>query len=334
MAKTVTSAFSEFLKDKVNLDSDISKTARTSRDWLVDQIHTFTTKDDEFPLFYQDKDIFFGSFARKTKKRALDDIDIMIGLSGNGGTYYEYSDRIEITISDSATNLKKLCNDDTNILNSRKVINKFIANLKNIGQYRKADIHLNQQAATLNLISYNWNFDVVPCFFTSEDSLGKDYYLIPDGKGNWMKTDPRIDRQKVSDINQKNQGNVLNVIRIIKYWNKRPTMPSMQSYLLENMILDYYYNKSSCSSYVDIEIPNILLYISNAIHSSVNDPKGIQGDLNTLSYDEKKKISDRAFSDYLKAIDARKYEDDKDDKSSINKWREIFGGDFPEYDGE
>ena len=113
MAKTVISAFSEFLKDKVNLDPDISKTARTSRDWLIDQIHTFTAKDDEFHSFYQDKDIFFVSFARKTKKRALDDIDIMIGLSGDGGTYYEYSDRIEITISDSATNLKKLCNDYT-----------------------------------------------------------------------------------------------------------------------------------------------------------------------------------------------------------------------------
>lgn len=334
MAETVISAFNEFLKDKVNLDPDVSKAARNSRDWLIDQIHTFATKDDEFPSFYQDKDIFFGSFARKTKKRALDDIDIMIGLSGDGGTYYEYSDRIEITIPDSATNLKKLCNDYTNILNSRKVINKFIANLKNVGQYRKADIHLNQQAATLNLISYDWNFDIVPCFFTSEDSFGKTYYLIPDGKGNWMKTDPRIDRQKVSDINQTHNGNVLNVIRVIKYWNKRPTMPSMQSYLLENMILDYYNNAVSCSEFVDIEIPNILSYISNAVYNPVNDPKGIQGNLNTLTFDDKIKISSRASIDYSKAIAARKYENDKDYKSSINKWKEIFGGDFPEYDGE
>ncbi|NRT71396.1 nucleotidyltransferase [Clostridium beijerinckii] len=333
MAKTVISAFNEFLKDKVNLDSNVSRTARTSRDWLIAQIHTFTDKDDEFPSFYQGKDIFFGSFARKTKKRELDDIDIMICLHGQGSTYYEYSDRIEITVPDSATNLKKLCNDDTNILNSRKVINKFIANLKNIGQYRKAEIHLNKQAATLNLISYDWNFDIVPCFFTNEDSCGKTYYIIPDGNGNWMKTDPRIDRQKVSDINQNHNGNVLNVIRIIKYWNKRPTMPSMQSYLLENMILDYYNTTTSCSEFVDIEIPNVLSHISSAVYNPVNDPKGIQGNLNTLTFDDKIKISSRASLDYSKAIDARNYENNKDEESSINKWAEIFGGDFPEYDG-
>lgn len=334
MAKTVISAFNEFLKDKVNLDSDISKAARTSRDWLINQIHNFTDKDDEFPTFYQEKDIFFGSFARKTKKRELDDIDIMVCLHGQGSTYYEYSDRFEITVPDSATNLKKLCNDNTNILNSKKVINKFIANLKNIGQYRKAEIHRNQQAATLNLISYDWNFDIVPCFFTTEDSLRKTYYIIPDGNGNWMKTDPRIDQQKVSDINQNHSGNVLNVIRIIKYWNKRPTMPSMQSYLLENMILNYYNTAYSCSEYVDVEIPNVLLYISTAVYCSVDDPKGIQGNLNNLSYDDIKKISARASSDYLKAVDARNYENNKDDESSINKWKELFGGDFPEYDGE
>ncbi|OOM68859.1 hypothetical protein CLOBL_52970 [Clostridium sp. BL-8] len=136
----------------------------------------------------------------------------MICLHGQGSTYYEHSARIEITVPDSATNLKKLCNDDTNILNSRKVIKKFIVNLKNIEQYRKAEIHLNKQAATLNLIFYDWN-----------------------------------------------------------------TRPTMQSYLLENMILDYYNTTTSCSEFVDIEIPNVLSHISSAVYNPVNDPKGIQG---------------------------------------------------------
>lgn len=139
----------------------------------------------------------------------------LICLHGQGSTYCEHSDRIEITVPDSATNLKKLCNDDTNILNSKKVINKFIVNLKNIEQYRKAEIHLNKQAATLNLIFYDWN--------------------------------------------------------------KRPTMPSMQSYLLENMILDYYNTTTSCSEFVDIEIPNVLSHISSDVYNPVNDPKWIQG---------------------------------------------------------
>lgn len=334
MAKTVTTAFNEFLKEKVNLDSKVSSTARSSRNWLLDQIHNFTNKDEEFPKFYKDIDIGFGSFARNTKKRELDDIDIMIGLSAQESTYCEYSDRIEITVPDSATTLKNLCNDNSNTLNSRKVINKFINNLKNIDQYKKADINRNLQAAVLNLSSYTWSYDIVPCFFTKEDSYGKTYYLIPDGNGNWMKTDPRIDRDRVSTINQKLDGNVLNVIRIMKYWNKRPTMPSMQSYLLENMILNYYDTAPSCSKYVDIEIPKILSYICNNIFNPVYDPKGIQGDLNKLSFDDKLKIQIRAACDMDKANEARDFENDNDPKSSINKWAEIFGGDFPKYDGE
>lgn len=334
MAKTVTSAFNEFLKEKVNLDSEVSSTARSSRNWLIDQIHKFIDKDEYFPTFYKDIDTGFGSFARKTKKRELDDIDIMIGLSGQGSTYCEYSDRIEIVVPDSATTLKKLCNDNTDILNSRKVINKFISNLEKIDQYKKAEIRLNQQAAVLNLTSYTWSYDIVPCFLTKEDIYGKTYYLIPDGKGNWMKTDPRIDRERVSTVNQRLNGNVLNVIRIMKYWNKRPTMPSMQSYLLENMILNYYDTAYSCSEYVDIEIPNLLSYISTNIFNSVNDPKGIQGDLNTLSWEDKVKISNRAYSDYNKSIEARNFESNNDYKSSIEKWREIFGGEFPKYDVE
>jgi hypothetical protein len=54
--------------------------------------------------------------------------------------------------------------------------------------------------------------------------------------------------------------------------------------------------------------------------------------INTLTYDEKKKISDRAYADYEKAVDARKLEGDKKMKESINKWREIFGDGFPKYE--
>lgn len=69
MSKTVKMAFNEFLKEKVNLDSDVSSTARSSRNWLIDQIHNFTNKDEKFPSFYKNIDIGFGSFARNTKKR-------------------------------------------------------------------------------------------------------------------------------------------------------------------------------------------------------------------------------------------------------------------------
>lgn len=332
MVKTVNEAFSIFLRDHVNLDPNETQQARSSRDWLLSQIHLFPDKDSSFPRLYSEKDIFFGSFARRTKKRNLDDIDMMIALSAEGGVYHEFINKIEIYVSESAHKLKALCFDNTNTLSSRKVINKLISLLNQVPQYEKADIKRNMEAATLNLRSYPWTFDLVPCFFTQKDWFNKDYYLIPDGQGHWKKTDPRIDRNRVTDINQLHDGNLLNVIRLMKYWNKRPTMPSMSSYLIENMILDFYSTQyTKASGYVDLEVPKVLQYIQTSIFYSVNDPKGIQGNINHLSREEQDKISKRAYLDHLKSLEARALEEKGGDKLSIAKWREIFGASFPPY---
>lgn len=333
MAKTVIEAFNKFMADTVNLDPEQTKKARGSRDWLVGQIGTFPADDIKFPNIYTEKNIFYGSFSRRTKKRPLDDIDIMICMKADGCTYIEYTDKIEITAPDTATRFKDYKNEGTNILNSRKVINAFISKLTGVQQYKKAEIKRNLEAATLNLESYDWVFDIVPCFFTTEDANNKTYYIIPDGNGNWKKTDPRIDSDRLSKLNTAHEGNLLNVIRAIKYWNTRPTMPTMGSYLLENMILDYYSEQTEVASkYVDIEIEKVLLEIHRRVYNTVNDPKGIQGNLNNLSSEDKKKIFDRAYQDYVKAYEARQLENAKNDIDSISKWIEIFGDKFPKYE--
>jgi hypothetical protein len=333
MAQTVIEAFNEFLKETVNLDPEQTKKARASRDWLFGQIASFQN-DAAFPQSYPEFDINFGSFARRTKKRPLDDIDMMICLSGQGGYYTEYVDKITITV-DSESNLKPFCNDLTNTLNSKKVINKFIRKCEAVPQYSKADLKRNGAAAVLSLQSYDWCFDIVPCFITTADSSGCTYYLIPDGNGNWKKTDPRIDRDRIKEINKFHDGNVLNVIRIIKYWNRRATMPSMGSYFLETMILDYYASRSEtdkASKYVDIEIPRVLQYIAGHIYLDVFDPKGIRGNINDVPWEDRVKIAERATLDKQKADAARSFEDSSDHKSSIQKWREVFGEEFPNYE--
>lgn len=333
MILTVNRAFDIFLKEYVNLDPNETLLARGSQSWLLSQIGLFPIKDQSFPKLYPAKHIHFGSFARRTKKRELDDIDTMIALNGAGTYYNECLGKIEIYVSDSAYQLRNLCWDNTNILNSKKVINKFIALLTQVSQYGKADIKRNKEAATLNLKSYTWTFDIVPCFFVDKNGINKDYYLIPDGKGHWKKTDPRIDRNRVAEVNQLHNGNVLNIVRLMKYWNKRPTMPSMSSYLIENIILNYYSQStySQASKYVNLEIPKLLQYISGKVLSSVHDPKGIQGNINTLNSEEQIKISARAMRDYQKALEARQLETQGNYKLSILKWGEIFGSNFPQY---
>lgn len=333
MPTKVSSAFDIFLQNSVNLEKERTKKATSSRDWLVQQILDFPKNDYYFPAIFTEKNIYFGSFARKTKKRPLDDIDIMITLNAAGCSYLEYSDRIEINVPNNSSIFKTLCFENTLILNSKKIVNLFLNKLKNIPQYENANIKRNMEAVTLKLKSYEWNFDIVPCFFTTKDIYNKTYYIIPDGNGNWKKTDPRIDRERVKTINQMHNGKIHNIIRIAKYWNKRPTMPTMSSYLIENILLDYYeksYNEAS--DYIDIEIINVFEEIKGRILQNVYDPKGIQGNINDLSYEEKIKVSNRAKSDYEKALMALQYEKDDNHKESIKKWGEIFGDEFPKYE--
>lgn len=171
MALTVTAAFNEFQRNIVNLDSSQTDRARASRDWLLGRMNTFPNNDVYFPIIYPDIHTGFGSFARRTKIRPLDDIDLMFGLDGDDCVYSESDGKIIITAREGTVRLKYYKHDGTNFINSRKIINSFISSLNQIPQYDKADVKRNQEAATLKLKSYDWNFDIVPAFITTPDSF-------------------------------------------------------------------------------------------------------------------------------------------------------------------
>ncbi|WP_132941884.1 hypothetical protein [Vibrio crassostreae] len=329
MAMTVNGAFNHFMLNYVNLDYSQVTTARSSRNWLVEQLNGFPEKYDDFPSLYTSKHMGFGSFARSTKKRELDDIDHLICMNADGVTYSTIGDTVYMRVPDNAQIFKGLIQTDGTYLSSIKVVNRFVKYLQNIPQYSSAAIKRNHEAATLKLTSYTWNFDIVPCFLTADDMFGNSYYLIPDGQGNWKKTDPRKDKERTTRVNTARDGNVLKVIRAIKYWSKFKQMPNMGSYLIENMILDYY-ETHSATSWVDLEVRDVLFYISNAVYNQVQDPKGIQGNINCLTYEERSAISAKALGDSQKAQDA--YNNENTNVAyAISKWREIFGSNFPTY---
>ncbi|MEJ1392969.1 MAG: nucleotidyltransferase [Candidatus Sedimenticola sp. (ex Thyasira tokunagai)] len=333
MANTVNTAFDEFMKDYVNLDPAQVSQARTSRDWLIKQINLFPDKYDDFPSLYEEKHFGFGSFARSTKKRPLDDIDHLICMTARGVAYRElYDGTVQLDVPDGVKPFNTLLQTgSTCLLSSIKVVNRFVKYLDEIPQYEKADINRNQEAATLKLTSYDWNFDVVPCFFTSPETDGRTYYIIPDGNGNWKKTDPSLDKARTTRVNQKRGGHVLQTIRAMKYWNNRPTMASMGSYLIENMILNYYeYNEAT--QWVDWEVRKLLNYIKNNIFNDVNDPKNIQGNINNLTWEQKNSIYNRAVDNHAKSEDANIYET-SNPAYAISKWQSIFGSNFPAFDG-
>ncbi len=332
MATTVNNAFDAFMKNSVRLDTDRNDIAKRSKNNLVTEIEKFPS-DGKFLDFYPDyMSIDYGSFSRKTKIRPLDDIDLMIVLHAQGSWREVIDGGYRIRVKPEANKQMALCNQGTDVLNSIRVINKFKEYLANVPSYKQAEIKRNQEAVTLELNSYEWVYDIVPCFQTTPDNLGKTYFLIPDGNGNWKPTDPRIDKDRTTDINGKQQISVHDMIRIMKYWTKRRTAATMGSYFLECMILNYYDSEGVNSrNYIDLELPNLFAYVYHQIHNSLYDPKGFQGDLNSLTSTERNSIQERARHDYNRSKEARDLATNSKQKESIEKWGEIFGPEFPTY---
>ncbi|ENJ6441611.1 nucleotidyltransferase, partial [Salmonella enterica subsp. enterica serovar Infantis] len=177
MATTVIAAFNEFMKDTVNIKKADTDDARASRDWLIGKMNDFE-KDDKFPVSFPAIHIAFGSFARRTKIRPLDDIDLMFGLTGQGATYTILSDRITVTSSGEGSRLHSYRHSGADTVCSVRILNAFKNRLQDIAQYAQADIRRNQEAVTLKLVSKDWNFDIVPCFITSEDAFGRTYGTV------------------------------------------------------------------------------------------------------------------------------------------------------------
>ena len=325
---TVNQAFAQFMKEYVNLDPNVVEKARASRDNLKDNIAEFNNADDFFHL-YPDIDIQFGSFARKTKCRELDDIDLMIGISADKATYTpdrEWND-IKIKASTSSA-MQQQCKDEYGYLNSRKVLNVFKKKLVHVREYSRSELKRNQQAVVLNLISKDWSFDIVPCFLTVYESDGRNYYLIPNGKGHWMKTDPKYDRDIVTKTNQDNDEKLLGLIRLVKIWNRKSGVVKIPSYLLETILVDFA-SRYMLAFRLPVRFCNALSYLQGAIYDYIYDLKEIQGDLNTLTSEEKDSFCNRCEVDYNLAREAINFEEEGDTKAALKNWQTVFGENFP-----
>ena len=99
------------------------------------------------------------------------------------------------------------------------------------------------------------------------------------------------------------------------------------------MILYYYASKSNdaCSKYVDLELENVFNYLANSILNTVADPKNIQTNINDFDYYDRYSLSEKFKKFAQLSNEARQLENDQKVEKSINKWKEVFGDNFPDY---
>ena len=335
MPYRVSACFEDFIRFKVNLEPERVKIARTSRDNLLDNIKQLCV-DGKLPKHYAEMNVHYGSFSRRTKIRPLDDIDLMVCFSACGGHYVEVQPNALYTIKmQDGLNIYDDLQDEQRNLNSRKMINFIIKNLSSLSDYKKAEMHRNQEAVTLQLKSYEWNFDIIPCFYANDD-----FYLIPDGNGNWKKTDPRIDAQRMTTVDTHVKWNryakdLHTFIRLMKYWKKEKWGDAVGSYMFEQMALNYAEVNGLQSDWQN-SVGKCLDYLSRNIYFTVADPKGMQGDLNTLDMDSKKRLSAIAKAYYETSTAAIIAESvsammNTNHEAAIKHWRTIFGNGYKLY---
>ena len=156
--------------------------------------------------------------------------------------------------------------------------------------------------------------------------------MIPDGNGKWKKTDPRKDRDKVTNENVRLSGKVLELIRMAKYWAKVNLGSYVSSYLIETMVVKYCEGKAELSDFLDWKFEDLLRYLQMAPYYTINDMKGIQGDINNLTSEQRNTFSRTAQVDYGNAQKAHNAEmSEKNQSKAISYWKEVFRSEFPSY---
>lgn len=216
---------------------------------------------------------------------------------------------------------------DGTLLNSRKMIEGIKKELAAIPTYSNADIHRNQEAVTLKLSSYEWNFDIIPAFHTTTD-----FFVIPDGQGSWKGTDPRIDQDRTTSANKYWDSKLLPIIRLMKYWKEIYWGNKVSSYLFENLIIDWannnkYLRPTTCPQIVK----SVLEHLQNNIMFDYNDPKGFQGNINDTTIQDRYNLQSIVTNCLSKVNEAIWFEQYYSNESAINKWIEIFKDKFPGY---
>ena len=295
---TSAQAFDTFRQNLVDLNRNKVKKARQSRVYLQEQLVTIAKDYPDFPPVTSNF-MPFGSFARRTKVRPLDDNDMLVMLNGQDSQVWQSSwdaYTFQVNITTDFSPLKPYI-DEYGWVNSTKILNRFKSGLKKVPNYQKSEIKRTGVAVVLNLKSYEWAFDIVPALPVENGGESILHYLIPDGRGNWTRTDPRIDQELMTEANRNQNGYLLPLIRLIKYWNvKSRAAPKLKSYHLETLLINAFrYGYPEISSSIRWSVPEAFRKLASGVMYTCPDPKGLGPNLDTdIAWHTSEKIRDAA----------------------------------------
>jgi hypothetical protein len=252
----IDSDFEDVLARKVNIAPGIRAKASDSQNHLRDFLSDERSRDAGFPrvLSSVDSDFLGGSFARHTKNWPLDDIDVYVPLDGHDLFYFQNGKQLPYVVqSDGVLFWNPLLNSrwvDGPYVSSAKVVWEFSRVLAH--HYRESDVRPNGNCVSVRMkqgasaTTEGLGYDVVPCFSLKPQATNEfEFYLIPDGDGGWIRTNPRLDTD-LCEILQKFHNKVYRkVVKLVKFWNEVRLAGKFSSYYIEFAICREFWSRKT-----------------------------------------------------------------------------------------
>ena len=186
----------------------------------------------------------------------------------------------------------------------------------------------NGQAVTLYYETWP-NVDVVPVSKTTNSDGSLSHYSVPDmNTERWVESRPRAHSAALTNANADFGDQFKKIIKMLKYWNRQHST-LMKSYHIEVLALKILggrqFNSYSWDVYnffkEAVDLTQTLLW-----HNGEN-----VDDYLYLQHDKRQEILKRLTTARDKALDAwaLTYGDRDEHKQAIEKWRQLFGSEFP-----
>ena len=252
--------------------------------------------------FPQDSDIRFrsakiiGSLGRNTATNPVADIDLMVVLDVDGWPWW----------------MKYWWSSSAFLYRVRDAVN---------GESKVKKIGARGQAVRI------FYADGLVVDVAAMVQRGPDDYRIPDGSGEWLKTNPIKHEEYLNRENSKLSGDLKKIARFAKEWNKAHSS-RLGSFHLE-MLVARTFTTLGANSRTELRY----FFDQSRRSLSVQDPAGYSGNLsNYLSWDAKSEVKASLKAARDRADLALAAEERGDHKEAIRLWGIILGEKFPTYE--
>jgi len=282
----VSSAIQAYIVNNITLNQCNIEKAASSRKWFLTRLENSIASNTNLSL-YSEPFVYFGSYFKRTKVKAVDEYDILVVFDTNTG-YYTNNGTIQGRglgrVNPNYLFSHKLYLKYTISLSPSKFLNQLKYAVQNVVQAFNGEAPERcGQAITATIKSQNLKIDLVPaCIFT--DGTGNIFYTIPKGDQNngWIVTSPKEDKNLLNNVAE-GKKNFKNVIRILKRIKETYNF-SISSFTVETSVILSGQNYWSDNLYYDVKnaLSNLALALGDGnLPDTYNPSINLISDLST-----------------------------------------------------